>query len=192
MNYIVHDFEAMCHQLKPHTRRVLIDMGASLEFHNNRRKVPIVQLLELYEKFGFYFDHIYGFEITPTDANKVYGEMLPEKYFPSYHWINTGVSEKQESKLNPLHSILKYFNHDDLVVVKLDIDTPEIEVPLAYQILNDESLHGIIDHFYFEHHVSLLELRANWHAGSRKETLQDTFTLMNGIRRKGVAAHFWV
>lgn len=64
MDYFVHDFEVMCHKLKPTSRRVLIDMGASLSFHRKGKLAPIVHLLDLYEKFGFHFDHIYGFEIT--------------------------------------------------------------------------------------------------------------------------------
>ena len=36
-----------------------------------------------------------------------------------------------ESKMNPLYSILKKFNKDDLIIIKLDIDTPELELPLT-------------------------------------------------------------
>jgi hypothetical protein len=88
MDYMVHDFESMCMKLKPKSRRVLIDMGASLSFHGTG--APIVSLLNLYEKFGFNFDHIYAFEVTAQDPTEVYTKLLPKKYFPSYHWINTG------------------------------------------------------------------------------------------------------
>ena len=89
LDYLVHDFEAMCRKLKPTSKRILIDMGASLSFHGNSNQ-PIVTLLELYEKFGFNFDHIYGFEITFTEPKTVYEQLLPLKYFPNYHWINVG------------------------------------------------------------------------------------------------------
>jgi hypothetical protein len=91
MDYMVHDFESMCMKLKPSSRRVLIDMGASLSFHENGKEVvPIVSLMNLYEKFGFNFDHIYAFEISAQDPTEVYNKLLPKKYFASYHWINTG------------------------------------------------------------------------------------------------------
>ena len=64
--------------------------GASLSFHGASQ--PIFTLLDLYGKFGFKFDHIYGFEISFTDPKQVYGTLLPEKYFPTYHWINVGES----------------------------------------------------------------------------------------------------
>jgi len=64
-------------------------MGASLSFHGGGDK-PIVSLLEVYEKFGFHFDHIYAYELKQTAATDVYNKLLPEKYFTSYHWINAG------------------------------------------------------------------------------------------------------
>eukprot|EP00985_Skeletonema_marinoi_P005110 scaffold2201_cov162-Skeletonema_marinoi.AAC.2 len=112
LDYLVHDFEFMCKKLKPTSRLVLLDMGASLDFH--------------------------GTAITKKDPNVIYNTSLPEEYIPSYHWINVGVSSKEGDKLNPLHSIIKKLNEDDFVVVKLDIDTSSIEVPLARELLEDK------------------------------------------------------
>ena len=92
--------------------------------------------------------------------------------------------------MNPFYSILKQFNEDDLIVVKLDIDTPEIEVPLVKQLLEDDSISKLVDHFYFEHHVHMDEMYRHWVPS--KGTLKDTFDLMSGLRAKGVAAHFWI
>ena len=87
LDYLVHDFEAMCHNLKPTSKRVFIDLGASLDHGTGN---PVGWLLGEYEKFGFRFDHIYGFEIQFTRPEDVYGHLLDEKYFASYHWINVG------------------------------------------------------------------------------------------------------
>ena len=89
LDYIVHDFETMCLKLKPHSKLILIDAGASLKFHG-RLTTPIAQLINTYNRFGFYFDHIYAFEVTQTDPDEVYNDLLPKDYIPSYHWINTG------------------------------------------------------------------------------------------------------
>jgi len=89
LDYLIHDFEKMCLNLKPSSRSILIDMGASLKFHGGQ-KVPIVVLMKMYQQFGFYFDHIYAFEVTEFDPKEVFNEILPEEYMPSYHWINTG------------------------------------------------------------------------------------------------------
>jgi uncharacterized protein YxeA len=85
-DYMIHDYEAMCRKLKPTSRRVFIDIGASMKRENN----PLVTFLAEYKKFGFHFDHIYAFEIAPFEAKEVYKDILPDEYMASYHWINTG------------------------------------------------------------------------------------------------------
>jgi hypothetical protein len=64
LTYLVHDFGALCRKLKRHSRIVLFDMGASLNYHDdNSREDPITHLINLFTKFGFPFDHIYAYEI---------------------------------------------------------------------------------------------------------------------------------
>jgi hypothetical protein len=109
----------------------------------------------------------------------------------SYHWINVGVSADPTSSLNPLKMLLENFNEEDFIVVKLDIDTPDIEVPLARQLLNDTALHGLVDQFYFEHHVMLGDL-APWWRSSMRGSVRDSLELFASLREVGVAAHSWV
>jgi hypothetical protein len=149
-------------------------------------------MLQTYETFGFHFDHIYGFEMNVVDPKVVYGELLPTKYFTNYHWINVGVSHEEGHKLNPLESIVKQFKEDDLIVLKLDIDTGSIEVPLARQLLEDKDgvYHKLIDQVYFEHHVHMKELAPFW-GPTMEGTLKDTLDLFFGLRKKGIPAHYW-
>eukprot|EP00558_Chaetoceros_sp_UNC1202_P005400 CAMPEP_0197237494 /NCGR_PEP_ID=MMETSP1429-20130617/4304_1 /TAXON_ID=49237 /ORGANISM="Chaetoceros sp., Strain UNC1202" /LENGTH=389 /DNA_ID=CAMNT_0042696503 /DNA_START=1 /DNA_END=1170 /DNA_ORIENTATION=+ len=190
LDYLVHDFEEMCLKLKPTSKRVLIDMGASLSFHGSDQ--PIVTLLKLYKKFGFHFDHIYGFEITFSEPKKVFEELLPQEYLPTYHWINTGVDPTKGAKLNPLHSILKQFDEDDFIVIKLDVDTHSVEMPLAQELLEDEDgiYSKLVDQFYFEHHVHMKEISKYWKS-SMEGSLKDSFDLFYGLRQKGIPSHFW-
>ena len=63
IDYLIHDFESMCRQLKPTSRRIFIDMGASLAYHEMKKMIdakekkdgvieePIFALWELYESF---------------------------------------------------------------------------------------------------------------------------------------------
>ena len=105
----------------------------------------------------------------------------------------TGVTHEEGHRLNPLHSILSAFDEDDFIVVKLDIDTSFIEVPLAQQLLaggKDGIYHKLIDQFYFEHHVHLGELANSWRS-SMKGSIKDTLDLFYGLRKIGVPAHFW-
>lgn len=193
IDYIIHDYEHMCLNLKPTSQIILIDLGASLEFHSSHDQ-PAVTLMKKFEKFGMRFDHIYAFEATPTDPSKVYHKLLPQEYFNSYHWINTGVSAGKNDKMNPLYSLITSFHEDDLVIMKLDIDAQEVENPLAQQLLENDNVNKRVDHFYFEHHVRLYEMRAWWgkDIDMASPTVNDSFALMSGLRKKGVASHFWV
>jgi hypothetical protein len=190
LGYLVHDFGAMCRRLKRHSRIVLVDMGASLDFHNTDKTQPAVYLTELFRKFGFPFDHVYAFEVKPEEAEKVY-QKLPPHLLAAYHWINVGVSSDPDSNLNPLKLILENFREDDLIVVKLDIDTSAIEVPLALQLLKDDRYSKLIDQFYFEHHVRNDELAKDWRH-SMKGTVKESLDLFAGLREKGIPAHSWV
>jgi len=189
MSYMVHDFHAMCVQLKPFARTIFVDMGASLDFHG-ASEMPAMYVLNLYNKFGFYFDHIYAYEVKPKRASKVFQKVPPE-YLAAYHWINVGVESDPRSSLNPLQMLADNYNEDDFIVVKLDIDTSSIEVPLVYQILQDEKFVGLIDQFYFEHHVKLQELAPSLGA-SMNGSVSESLHLFQSLRRKGIGAHSWV
>jgi hypothetical protein len=190
LTFLVHDFGAMCRKLKRTSRTVLVDMGASLAFHQQDSSNPAIYLTDLYQKFGFTFDHIYAYEATLTHPERVFRN-VPDRLLASYHWINVGVSADPNSSLNPLKMLLENFNEDDFIVVKLDIDTASIEVPLAQQLLHDTALHGLVDQFYFEHHVLLGEMAPNW-GTTIQGSVQDSLELFIGLREAGVAAHSWI
>ena len=189
MSYMVHDFHAMCLKLKPHARTVFVDMGASLDFHGSS-DMPAMYILNLYRKFGFHFDHIYAYEVTPKAPAEVFKKVPPE-YLAAYHWMNVGVESDRRSSLNPLQMLADNYNTDDFIVVKLDIDTSPIEVPLVYQLVQDERFVGLVDQFYFEHHVFLQEL-ARWWGSSMNGTVSESLRIFQSLRRKGVGAHSWV
>ncbi len=120
-------------------------------------------------------------------------ELLPREYINSYHWINVGVSAEEGNKLNPLESIIKTLDEDDFVVVKLDIDTPSVELPLVRQLLQDKDgiYSKIIDQFYFEHHVHLGGLKNTWGREGMFGTVKDSLELFSKLTAKSIPAHYW-
>lgn len=64
-------------------------------------------------------------------------------------------------------------------------------MPLAYQLLNDDRYSKLVDQLYFEHHVFQLELASAWRS-SMQGSLKNSLDLFGGLRRKGIAAHYWV
>lgn len=195
IEYMVHDFYSICQQLKLTSRTVFIDMGASLSFHNSKQDgyqaSPVIELLDLYRRFGITWDHVYAFELTQQDPQQAL-DNVPDDLYAAYHWINVGISSDLSSKYNPFRLILDNFNENDLIVVKLDIDTPALERRLVDQLLNDTRLTNLVDHFYFEHHVNQKELFRQW--GGRRhasESVFETLDIFSALRQRGVAAHYW-
>lgn len=194
LEYLVHDFGEICKQLNTNSKTVLFDLGASLEFHKSLKKEnPVVWLIDLYARFGIKFDHYYAFEYTVIPPDKVF-DSIPNSLLPSYHWYNVPVEAESTSKRNPWTSILSTLDENDFVVVKVDIDTANVEVPLVHQLLN-ESYAKIIDQFYFEHHVKMKNMERFWGPypnAIAEGTLQDSLELFTELRKRGIAAHSWV
>jgi len=187
-SYIIHDFHALCKSLKPNSRTIFIDMGAALNFHAGQQS-PTFDILDIFKRFGFHFDHVYAWELRAKDVNQVF-DAVPQYLETSFHWINTGVSSEKASKHNPWRLLLENYHPDDLVIVKLDIDAPQLERELADQLENSTQLASLIDHFYFEHHVNQEELFRHWRGTT--ESVLDSLKLFSTLRKHGMAAHYWV
>jgi len=111
LDYLIHDFAAYCRMLTPSSRIVLIDMGASLSFHDSG-ETPAVYMTEMFGKAGFQFDHIYAYEVTATDPKEVV-EKVPEELAPAYHWINVPVDPDVNSKQNPFRMLQQAYDEND-------------------------------------------------------------------------------
>lgn len=185
LGYLVHDFAAICQTLKPTSRTVLVDMGASLEFGFHKDVTPAIYLTDTYKRFGIPFDHIYAYEINQIAPKEVF-KKVPDELMSAYHWINVGVETDINSKLNPWNLIKDNFSEEDLVIVKLDIDNNRIEAEFIRQLLVDETLSKLVDQFYYEHHVSLKE----WF--KYDATLKESIEMFSALRGKGIPAHYWV
>ena len=191
IDYLVHDFASICQNMKPTSRTIFFDIGASLQYHNarKRRANPAISLVDVYKRFGIKFDHYYAFEYTKLPSDEVF-EKIPPDLLPSYHWFNVGVKSDPSSKFNPLNSILRRMREDDFIVIKLDIDTAAVELPLTRQLLK-EPFSKLVDQFYFEHHVRMKGLLYYWKK-SAIGTLQESMDLFTHLRKSGIAAHSWV
>lgn len=86
---------------------------------------------------------------------------------------------------------MENYNSDDRIVIQLDIDSPTIQLPLTKQLLEDARSHDFVDQFYCEHHVHMTEIALAWGGGMHR-SIQESMELFTGLRRAGVAAHFWV
>jgi hypothetical protein len=84
------------------------------------------------------------------------------------------------------------------VIFKLDVDTTEVEIPIALEIRNNPELHPLIDEFFFELHFRCeILMDCSWgynvaeEANGLKLDRPSALKLFRDIRRKGIRAHIW-
>ena len=189
--------------LVPHVEEVthagsykwLFDAGAST-YNEGAGGASQSWFVETYRARGIEFDRIIGWEAAKTDPKIQWGD-IPADIKRKTSWYNIPASATVGHADNPLTFIKALTKPEDFVVFKLDIDTPEVEIPLVQQLMNDTELHTLVDEFYFEHHVKGSPMQ--WHGWGdlrRSKTplndIQDSYELFHYLREKGIRAHSWV
>lgn len=80
----------------------------------------------------------------------------------------------------------------------MDIDTPEIEIPIALEILSNTELHSLIDEFFFELHFRCeILMFCGW--GNRipydfmgmKLNRENALNYFQSLRKVGIRSHIW-
>jgi hypothetical protein len=97
-----------------------------------------------------------------------------------------------------LRAIKQVAREQDFVSFKLDIDTPEIEIPIFLDILRTDDYAGLIDEFFFELHFRCEFLMfCGWRdqmpaeVDGFKMERSNVMKAFQTLRYKGIRAHFW-
>jgi hypothetical protein len=118
-------------------RAVLMDMGGSRWAHSSGARWINKRMAQQ----GVELEHIWVWEAKQMAATDYFaGSTMAER--SRTHFYNWGVALGAES---PWAMLKQQVKPEDFVVVKLDIDSPEIEIPLAYELLEDKELLGLVD-----------------------------------------------
>jgi hypothetical protein len=175
----------------PGAQTILFDLGASL--FGDMQDVTLTStglstrwFYEYFRSKSLYLDHIIAFEVSPF-APLSYWRQIPDDIIGKLTFINTGV--EATGKFNPWNILKSIAKPEDYVIIKLDIDTPEIEGPLADQVANDTSVSSLIDEMFFEMHITVNEMRGHW--GNPPGELKDTYALFRKLRSLGIRMHSW-
>jgi hypothetical protein len=166
-----------------YARALMFDMGGSRFMHAQGGR----WILRQYARAGLHFDHVYVWEAAPTSSAEYFAG-APEDALHRVHFFNWPVAPEEGSAANPFTLVKRFATPEDFVVVKLDIDTPSVEGPLARQLLEDTALQALVDVFFFEHHVHINDFK--W-PGGMEGTLVDSYDLFRRLREAGIAAHSW-
>ena len=170
----------------------LFDFGASL-YNSGAGGASQQWFVETYESRGVKWDGIFAWEVSVYNPVESWA-LVPARLKPVYHWYNIPINPEPGHPDNALDYIRRTARPEDYVLLKIDIDNSPVEEALVGQILASEELLGLIDEFYFEHHVNVPNTRlvSYWASGSSPLTLVDTYRIFTTMRSKGIAAHGWV
>lgn len=179
---------------KPCVRlNVLMDIGASLYegWAGSTAAVGALWFVERFKQRQLAFDWIVSFEIEKHDPDDIYRN-VPDDVLPHYLYFNQGVESAPDGRWNPWR-ILQEMSvaPDDYVVVKLDIDVPEIENPLINQLTESEDIRALVDEVFFEHHVNVKAMRPCWGRNPSPLIMTDSYRLFSNLRSIGVRMHSW-
>jgi hypothetical protein len=177
----------------PHSQNILIDIGASTfaSWQNDPAAVGAMWFVDRYRRVGWTFDWIVSYEIEKLDPDVLY-RSVPADVLPHYVYFNQGVEKDPGGKWNPWR-ILKgsSVTPDDYVVVKLDIDAPDIEHDLVAQVMADPALQKLIDEMFYEHHVNTKPMWPWWGTQNAKAILADSYRNFTRLRAVGIRMHSW-
>lgn len=167
------------------TRTFLFDVGArtyatGVGEHPNGTMWPAQRyFVETYHKLGIHFDRMLLWE--PNVAQGDIFQVVPPHLLPQYQYFSMPGSTGN-NHVNPLVVIKQLCVPTDFVVLKMDIDRPEIEQAWLQQLLNDVELHQLVDEFYYEFNP----LEAGWRA------LTSVYKALTALRHAGIRAHGWI
>jgi hypothetical protein len=173
-------------------RNVLMDLGASLYggWNGDTASVGALWFVDRFKRHNLSFDEIVSFEIDKHDPDEIYRD-VPDDVLPHYLYFNRGVEKAPDGRWNPWR-ILQGMGvaPKDYIVIKLDIDMPEIENALVDQLANDPKLLRLVDEMFYEQHVNVRAMWPGWGQESAL-TMKDTYRLFGSLRSKGVRMHSW-
>lgn len=167
------------------TRTFLFDAGARTYAvgagrNSNGRPLPAQKyFVETYHKLGIRFDRMLLWEPNVTQGDIF--QVVPRHLLPQYQYFSFGGSTS-DNNTNPLVVIKQLCVPSDFVVLKMDIDRPEVEQAWLDQLVNDVELHQLVDEFYYEFNP----LEAGWGG------LTSVYKALAALRHAGIRAHGWI
>lgn len=144
---------------------------------------------QTYHKRGLFFDKYVAVELEALKPEEAYSQ-LPEDLVGVYTLINVGLTFDGVDKLDAVELIRAIADKEHFFVLKLDIDSAGLELPLAHALRDDPSLAALVNELFFQHHVDLQPLRNAW-GYDLKEKIADSYDLFSKLRSNGIRAHSW-
>jgi hypothetical protein len=205
---VLRDARGVCSELEPRDigSRSMILLAPASEFGEDRIRILdigssswdagkgstsqnwLVKSLAGKNAAGFCLLSFHGFEAEEKYVFSSFASKLPPELVPVYTNFLVKASPEKGNALNPW-SIVRSLK-DGIFAVKLDIDTPAVEMPLVDQLLEDKEIQSRVQEFFFEHHTKIAEMVPSW-GNKTQGLLSDTYDMFLRLRKAGVRAHAW-
>jgi hypothetical protein len=157
----------------------------------------------LYSKNCIDFDRLFAWEAHAYEP-QAWWKYVPARMRARLTFFNVPVTTGMAP--NDPGNFLSLLNEtatpDDFVVVKIDIDTPDIEARIVRAIADNPAWAVLVDELFFEYHYHWIGGHSP-HGNSLQNTnrsapnyvnatVDDAMSLMHKLRAQGVRSHFWV
>jgi hypothetical protein len=180
------------------TRHVPVRTAQRLMFDLGARTWPegygISQQVFLYQNYlarGITFDRHLLWEAKQATGQQIF-DKVPRHLMSRYQFFNMPVNTNFSDPGHPFNVLKQLASPEDYIVMKIDIDTPEIESVLFNKIAEDDTLCDVIDELFYEPHVNFALMTPHWSGKwDRKLTMADMYTLFAKLRNKGIRMHGW-
>jgi hypothetical protein len=116
----------------------------------------------------------------------------PDHLHPNYYWYNYPLQIQTDSWRNPLNHLLAKLSPNDVVTVKVDFDSPGLEIAIINTILQFPELYQTIDELFYEYHVKMAYMHRFWPTADKTVNVMDSIDVFRSLRRRGIRAHSWV
>jgi len=191
------------HNLTEPPRTFFFDLGAST-YDAGGGGPSLRWFIDTYRQSGLQFQRVFAWEAAEVKPAQIF-EGMPNDLMTSISYFNIPVEDTKGGKNNPWRYVRDLARPEDFVVVKIDIDTPKIEIELMRQLLLDDDimdsvededngvkLSELIDELYFEHHVWGSGLSPIWADYGMDGDMVGSYAMFSQLRNLGIRAHSWV
>ena len=152
----------------------------------------------IYLQHNISFDQIFGWEMTLLKPDDFWEE-VPSALRSRYHFYNAPVSANISHGNSVLRMIREIAYEHDYVAFKLDIDTPDVEIAIALEMLQNVEVRNLIDEFFWEFHFRCdIMMYCGWGNDMRPminglnlSSRADAMHLFRRYRLHGIRSHFW-
>eukprot|EP01064_Diplonema_japonicum_P038432 TRINITY_DN9310_c0_g3_i2.p1 TRINITY_DN9310_c0_g3~~TRINITY_DN9310_c0_g3_i2.p1 ORF type:complete len:387 (+),score=74.95 TRINITY_DN9310_c0_g3_i2:64-1224(+) len=177
-------------------KSIFFDIGASF-YDTGFGGASQKWFVEHFAFLGWKFDRILAWEAIVNKEPSSYWNRVPKEVKPIITYYNIPVQADPKSPDNPWYYVKQLCTPADYCMVKLDIDTPLVEEALIKQLLEDTSLHPLLDDLVWEHHVrrNPLTTPGGWdleNAQATTSTTASSYGIFYKLRTLGIRAHSWV